>query len=157
LIGPTGSGKSTFAAANFKSVEIISTDYLRGLLSSDPADQSASGEAFRILNLVVSGRMKRRLTTVIDATSLRAASRKRYRDIAARAGVPVIAIAFDLPASVYHARNLGRPGRVVLSEVVDKQIDVMSRTILALPGEGYAALYVLREGDEFSVALARTT
>lgn len=151
LIGPAGAGKSTFAAANFEPAEIVSSDHLRGLLSNDPADQAASAEAFKILALLVAGRMKRRLTTVIDATSLLAANRARYRAIAARHGVPVIAIAFDLPAPVVHTRNGGRAGRVVLNEVVQRQIDQMARTMAALPSEGYAALYVLRDDDQLEV------
>ncbi|MDL2335917.1 MAG: AAA family ATPase, partial [Chloroflexota bacterium] len=114
-------------------------------------DQTASADAFRILALLVSGRMKRRLTTVIDATSLLAANRARYRAIAARHGVPVVAIAFDLAASTYHARNRGRDGRVVAEDVVERQIDEMARTMAALPGEGYAALYLLTDHESVEV------
>lgn len=148
LIGPAGAGKSTFAVAHFKPAEIVSSDHLRGLLSNDPADQTASAEAFKILALLVAGRMKRRLTTVIDATSLTAANRTRYRAMAARHGIPVIAIAFDLAASTYHARNRGRRDRVVEAEVIDRQLEQMARTLAALPSEGYAALHVLRDEDE---------
>jgi protein phosphatase len=155
LIGPAGAGKSTFAAAYFTPVEIVSSDHLRGLLANDPADQTASADAFRILTLVVSGRLKRRLTTVVDATSLRATNRRKYRELAARHGVPVVAIAFDLPARVYHERNRGRPDRVVDAEVVERQIDGMARTLAALVSEGYSALYVVREDDQ--MALTRAT
>ncbi|HUP83159.1 MAG TPA: AAA family ATPase [Candidatus Limnocylindria bacterium] len=151
LIGPAGAGKSTFAAAYFKPVEIVSSDHLRGLLANDPADQSASADAFRILTLMVAGRMKRHLTTVVDATSLRAANRRKYRELAARNGVPVVAIAFDLSAATYHARNRGRAGRAVADDVVERHIDGMARTMAALPGEGYSALYVIREDDQVAV------
>jgi protein phosphatase len=151
LVGPTGSGKSTFAAANFKPTEIVSTDHLRGLLSNDPADQSASAEAFRILNLIVNGRLSRRLTTVIDATSLLAANRTRYRAAAARHGVPVVAIAFDLAPHTYQARNQGRFGRVVESDVLERQIEQMARAMATLRSEGYAAVHVLRDGDEITI------
>lgn len=146
LVGPAGAGKSTFAHAHFQTVEIVSSDALRQLLSNDPADQGASAEAFKILALLVEGRLKRRLTTVVDATSLRAANRARYRVIAARRGIPVVAIAFDLAASTYHARNRGRSGRVVEAEVIDWQVELMRRALTALPGEGYAALYVIGDG-----------
>lgn len=151
LIGPAGAGKSTFAAAHFEAVEIVSSDALRQLLSNDPADQGASAEAFRILALLVEGRLKRRLMTVVDATSLRAENRRRYRQLAARQGIPVVAIAFDMSPLTYRARNRGRPGRVVEDEVLLRQIDLMSVALAALPGEGYAALHVLRDGDEVAV------
>lgn len=146
LIGPAGAGKSTFAHEHFRPVEIVSSDALRQLLSNDPAHQGASAEAFKILALLVEGRLKRRLTTVVDATSLRAANRALYRAIAARHGIPVVAIAFDLQAPTYHARNRGRAGRVVEAEVIDWQVEQMQRAMAALPGEGYATLHVIRDG-----------
>jgi len=155
LIGPAGAGKSTFAAAHFKPAEIVSSDHLRGLLANDPADQTASADAFRILTLMVAGRLKRRLTTVVDATSLRAANRRKYRELALRHGVPVVAIAFDLSPREYHARNRDRVGRVVDDDVVERQIDQMAGTMAALPSEGYAAIHVLRESDSVEVARVR--
>jgi protein phosphatase len=152
LIGPAGAGKSTFAAAHFKPVEIVSSDHLRELLTNDPADQSASADAFRILALMVAGRLKRRLTTVVDATSLRAENRRRYRQLAARHGIPVVAIAFDMSPQTYHNRNRGRSGRVVDDVVVERQIDQMAATLAALPSEGYSALHVIRDEDHVEVA-----
>ena len=145
LVGPAGAGKSTFAAAHFQPVEIVSSDALRQMLSNDPADQGASAEAFRVLSLLIEGRLRRRLMTVVDATSLRAANRTRYRALGARYGIPVVAIAFDLPTATFHGHNRGRDGRVVDDEVVDRQIEQMQRALATLPGEGYAALYVLRQ------------
>ena len=155
LIGPAGAGKSTFAHAHFRQVEIVSSDALRQLLSNDPADQGASAEAFKILALLVEGRLKRRLTTVVDATSLRAADRARYRAMAARHGIPVVAIAFDLAAAIYHARNRGRASRVVEAEVIGSQVEQMQRALSALPGEGYAALYVIGDGGAAEVEVVR--
>lgn len=145
---------STFAAANFKPVEIVSSDHLRELVSNDPADQSASADAFKILALLVAGRLKRGLLTVVDATSLRAPNRARYRAIAARHGVPVVAVAFDLSPRAFHARNRDRVGRVVADDVVERQIEQMARTMAALPSEGYAAVHVIH-GDDDEVAVGR--
>jgi predicted kinase len=102
--------------------------------------------------------MKRGLLTVVDATSLRAANRARYRAIAARHRVPVIAVAFDYPDSVFHGRNRGRAGagRVVDDAVVEWQIEQMRKTVAALPEEGYAAVYLLRDPEE-QVEVARGT
>jgi len=35
--------------------------------------------------------------------------------------------------------------------VVERQIEMMAMALAALPGEGYAALHVLRDGDEVAV------
>ena len=151
LIGPSGAGKTTFAAAHFKPLEIISSDALRGMLADDPADQGASADAFRILTLLVKGRLSRRRTTVVDATNLRAASRARYRQIAARHGVPVVAIAFDLETARYHELNRGRSGRVVDDDVIERQADMLASALAALPREGYSAVHVLRDGAAIEV------
>ncbi|HUA67844.1 MAG TPA: AAA family ATPase, partial [Candidatus Saccharimonadales bacterium] len=41
LIGVSGSGKSTFARKHFKTTEILSSDYCRGLVSDDENSQTA--------------------------------------------------------------------------------------------------------------------
>jgi protein phosphatase len=115
------------------------------MISDDPSDQNASAEAFRVLAILANGRLKRRLTTVIDATNLRAANRQRFSKLAARYGVPVIAVAFDFSPDVYTAHNRGRPDRVVEDEVVISQASRMRDAVASLPLEGYAALYVARD------------
>src|SRR4051812_20725125 len=42
MIGASGSGKSTFARQHFKTTEILSSDFCRGLVSDDENDQSAT-------------------------------------------------------------------------------------------------------------------
>jgi len=148
LVGPSGSGKSTFAAAFFGTSEIVSSDALRGMLTNDPADQDASAEAFRLLALLLNGRLKRRLTTVVDATNLRAADRRRYGQLAARYGIPVVAVAFDLPLDVYSAHNTQRPVRTVKPEVIADQAERMRLTLADLTDENYAALFVITSADE---------
>lgn len=147
LIGPSGAGKSTFAAKHFEPNEVISSDTLRGMLADDPADQGASAEAFRLLSILANGRLKRRLMTVIDATNLRAASRKGYARVAARYGIPTIAVAFDFPAATYAAHNVSRPDRFVDEEVVADQASRMRQAMAALRLEGYASLYVFRDPE----------
>jgi protein phosphatase len=145
LVGPSGAGKSTFAGMHFKPTEIISSDLLRAMLSDDPSDQDASAEAFGVLAILANGRLKRRLTTVIDATNLRAANRRRFRQLAKRYGIPAIAVAFDLPPEQYLARNRRRPDRIVAAEVVEDQASRMRDAMASLPLEEYAMLYVLSD------------
>jgi protein phosphatase len=143
LVGPSGAGKSTFARAHFKPTQVISSDDLRAWVSDDPADQNASADAFRILALLVNGRLKRRLTAVVDATNLRSGNRRRLRSIATRYGVPAIAVLFDLPAAAYFANNSARADRHVDDEVVDRQLELMRQAVADVPGEGYAAFFVV--------------
>ena len=70
LVGVTGSGKSTFAAAHFKPTEVISSDYCRGLVADDENDQSATPAAFEVLRFIVGKRLQAGRLTVVDATNV---------------------------------------------------------------------------------------
>jgi len=129
LVGPSGAGKSTFARAHFRPAEVLSSDQIRGILADDPDDQGASGEAFHVLSLLLNGRLRRRLLTVVDATNLRATNRRRWLAIARRYGIPTVAVAFDLPAEVYQAHNRQRPDRQVEEEVVREQASRMAAAV----------------------------
>jgi predicted kinase len=145
LVGPAGAGKSTFARTFFRPTEVVSSDAIRAMLTDDPGDQGASAEAFAILAQLLSGRLRRRLLTVIDATNLRAQSRRRWLRVAARFGLPAVAIVFDLPDEVFLAQNAGRLERQVEHGVVARQAELMRRAVADIPGEGFSQVEVLRE------------
>ena len=147
LVGPSGAGKSTFARRHFSATEVVSSDAAREWIADDAADQGASADAFAVVGLIVRSRLRRRLTTVVDATNLNAGSRGRFRRLAERYGVPAIAIAFDFPADVYVRHNSLRDGRTVEDGVVADQASRMPAVLAALPAEDYAAVYVLREPE----------
>ncbi|MGZ6345348.1 MAG: AAA family ATPase, partial [Candidatus Limnocylindrales bacterium] len=46
LVGPTGAGKTTFAARHFRPTEVLSSDRFRALVADDEADLSATADAF---------------------------------------------------------------------------------------------------------------
>ena len=84
LAGAAGSGKSHWAAAHYRPVEIVASDTLRGIVGSGPADLDATTEAFALLDQIVAARTQRRLTTVIDTLGLDRDRRDRYRQLARR-------------------------------------------------------------------------
>ena len=51
LVGISGSGKSTFASKYFKSTEVISSDYCRGLVSDDENDLSCTSSLVNALRI----------------------------------------------------------------------------------------------------------
>ena len=77
LIGSTGSGKTSFARKHFLETEIVSSDHCRALVSDDETDLAATGDAFDLLNYTAAIRLKRRLLTVIDATSVKREDRAK--------------------------------------------------------------------------------
>src|SRR5688500_13225875 len=98
LVGPAASGKSTWAATWFPPEAIVSSDALRALVGEGPHDLAASADAFAVLDDVVERRLRRRLTTVVDTLGLDPERRAALRSAAAAAGVPCVAVAFDIPA-----------------------------------------------------------
>lgn len=139
LIGPAGSGKSTWARARFRPTQIVSSDELRAWVSDDAADQSATRDAFTVLHVLVRARVTRGLLTVIDATNLLAGARRPLRELAGRHGRPCVAVVFDVPLGELLARNANRD-RMVPPEAVRKHHAQLAQALLALPSEGYATI-----------------
>jgi predicted kinase len=147
LVGPSGCGKSSWAAHRFAASEVVSSDALRELVAGDAADQAASADAFRLLHLIVAARLRRGLRTVVDATNLDPRSRATLLRIAAAAGQPAVALAFDVPLERCLAQNAARPGRRVPDAVVREQHARMAGVLATLPTERFAAVLVTRAGD----------
>ena len=82
LAGAAGSGKSTWAVERFRASEIVSSDALRAIVGSGPADLDASVDAFGLLDTIVNARIGRSLTTVIDTLGLDHPRRLGYLQLA---------------------------------------------------------------------------
>lgn len=155
LVGAAGSGKSTFAARHFSPSEVLSSDAFRERVSGDPADQAATGAAFAALHAALSQRLRDRLLTVVDATSVQAHARHQLTRRAAAAGVPAIAVVLDLPVTVVLERNAARSSRVVPEAAVRRQLAELDRTLRTgrLETEPFAS--VVRLGSVAAVDAAR--
>ena len=95
LVGPSASGKSTWADQWFPAGHIVSADHLRALVGEGAHDQRAGTDAFAVLDLVLERRLRHKLPTVIGARGRPAA-------------LPAVAafaceIAFRVPQSVKNA------------------------------------------------------
>jgi alkanesulfonate monooxygenase SsuD/methylene tetrahydromethanopterin reductase-like flavin-dependent oxidoreductase (luciferase family)/predicted kinase len=108
LVGASGSGKTTWAAARYAPTEIVSSDALRGMIGSGPADLDASGEAFALLDQIVAGRTRRRLTTVVDTLGLDRSRRLGYLEVARAAGMGAAAVMLTTDAATCRRRNATR-------------------------------------------------
>lgn len=155
LVGASGSGKSTFAARHFGRYEVVSSDVCRGWVSDDEADQSATSDAFALLDHVVDRRLARGLLTVVDATNVQRAARAELVALAKRHDVRPVAVVLDVPAEVCVARDAARPGRGVGARVVRRQHDDLRRSLAGLRREGFRTVHVLT--GEAEVAGARVT
>ncbi len=143
LIGPAGSGKSTFARRHFRPTEILSSDAFRAMVADDEADQSATSAAFSLLHAVARQRMARGRTTVIDATNVQPRARRPLIGLARRSGVPAVAIVFDLPPEVTRAWNANRAERVVPADVVERHRRELQYSLEHLAEEGFGRVWTL--------------
>ena len=148
LIGPSGSGKSTFAQQHFKSTEILSSDFYRGLVSDDENDQSATPQAFEVLNFIAAKRLAAGKLTVIDATNVQPEARKSLLELARTYHTLVTAIVFNMPEKLCRERNAQRPDRDFGPHVVHRQIEQMRRSLHSLRNEGFHHIYTLRSPEE---------
>ncbi len=76
LVGPSGSGKSSFARKHFLPTEVVSSDFCRALVADNENDQSATSDAFDLLHEIVRKRLARGRLTVVDATNVQPEARK---------------------------------------------------------------------------------
>jgi protein phosphatase len=145
LVGAAGSGKSTLAARLFAPDQILSSDAYRGMVSGDESDQSVTRVAFSILHRELERRLAARRTTVVDATNVERHARGQLLRRAAAHAIPAIAIVLNLEPTLVQARNATRPGRIVPSDAVERQLASLARTLRRndLATEGFAAIHNL--------------
>lgn len=133
LVGPPASGKSTWAKENFAERQVVSTDTLRGVVGEHELDLDATVDAFEILDRVLEMRLGRALTTVVDTTGLDADRRRKYLDLANRAGVHAVAVRFTTSAAECRRRNRAR-AHPVPAKALDSMIKLARNVELDAEG-----------------------
>ena len=136
LVGAAGSGKSTWAAARYRDVEVVSSDALRAVVGSGTADLDSSADAFALLDQIVEGRARRGLTVVIDSLGLDPGRRRSWAELGRGSDLPLVAVVFDTPATVCRARNASRD-RPVPAAVLSAQLRRMREVGAELEREGW--------------------
>jgi len=139
LIGASGSGKSTWAAARYRPQEVVSSDALRGVVGSGQHDLDASADAFTLLEQIVAARIRRGLTTVVDTLGTDAARRRSWLNQARATGLPAVAVLFDVDAAECRRRNRARD-RPVPAAVLEAQLRRMRDVPAELAAEGWDAV-----------------
>jgi polynucleotide kinase-phosphatase len=143
LVGVSGSGKSTFAATHFGSTEVLSSDTCRAMVADDVTDQSATGDAFEILEYIAGKRLARGRLTVVDATSVQPSARKSLVELARRHDVLPVAVVLDVPLAVALDRTASRTDRAIPPRVVSRQHGQLRKSLRGLRREGFRTVHVL--------------
>ena len=148
LIGPSGSGKSSFGRKVFLPTEVVSSDACRGLVSDNENEQAATNDAFDLLHTIVRKRLGRGRLTVIDATNVQPEARKSLVELAREYHVLPVAIVFDLPEKLCQERNVSRPDRQFGPHVIRNQAQQMRRSLRGLEREGFRYVFKLSSPEE---------
>lgn len=147
LIGPTGSGKSSFALKHFLETEIVSSDQCRAFVSDDETSQDATADAFDLLHHWAGLRLKRRKLTVIDATSVQRADRANLVALARKHHALPVALVLDIDPDICHARNEGRENRPFGAHVPRNHSRALRRSLKGLGREGFRHVHVMRSPE----------
>lgn len=152
LIGPSGSGKSSFARKHFRPTEILSSDFCRGLVSDDENDQAATKDAFEVLHYIAAKRLAAAKLVVIDATNVQVEARKPIVELARQYHCIPVAIVFDLPEKLCQERNRSRPDRNFGPHVIRQHSQQLRRSLRNLEREGFRRVHILRSQEEVDAA-----
>jgi len=136
LVGPSGSGKSVWAAEHYRPDEVVSSDRLRALVGSGEHDLDASADAFAALDLIVAARLRRGLTAVVDTLGLDPVRRRGYLGLARSSGMPAVAVLLDTDPAQCRRRNRARD-QAVPAAVLDGQLRRMRAAVAEIGGEGW--------------------
>ncbi|MGO9589363.1 MAG: polynucleotide kinase-phosphatase [Candidatus Acidiferrales bacterium] len=152
LVGPSGSGKSSFARKHFRTTEVLSSDFCRGLVSDDENSQAATNDAFEVLHFIASKRLAAGKLVVIDATNVQPEARKPIVALGRQYHCIPVAIVFDLPEKLCHERNRNRPDRDFGPHVVRQQSRHLRNALRLLEREGFRRVHILRSPEEVDAA-----
>jgi len=157
LIGPTGSGKSTFAARYFKPTEVLSSDTFRGIVGDDPNDQSVTAAAFEALHYVAGLRLGLGRLVVVDATSVKPQDRAALVRTAREHDVLPVVFVLNIDERICVERNKTRPDRQLGQRVVHNHVQQLHRGMRGLQREGFRYVYYLNSPEEVdAVTITRT-
>lgn len=152
LIGASGSGKSTFARSHFLPIEVISSDFCRGLVSDDENNQAATQDAFDVLHYITAKRLANMKLTVIDATNVQSEARRSLLELARTYHAIPVALVLNLPERVCAERNRQRPDRDFGQRVIAQHVQQLRRALPKLKQEGFRRVFVLNSAEEVARA-----
>ena len=157
LVGLSGSGKSVFASKHFRPTEVVSSDACRAMVADDANDQTATPDAFALLNFIAATRLRAGRLTVIDATNVQPDAQKSLVGLARDHDCLPVAIVLNMPDSLCLARNEERSDRSFGARVVRRQAEQLRRSLRGLRREGFRHIFVLNSPEEVEEASIERT
>lgn len=148
LIGPSSSGKSFFAQKHFHPTEIVSSEYCRELISDDRENREVSKDAFDLLHMISSKRLKFGRFTVVDTANLRNESRHALLQLTRKYHIIPIALVFNLPENICLERNKTRAENAQEESFIHHQMQQLRHLLRNLKREGYQSIHIFNTPEE---------
>ncbi|WP_027857896.1 AAA family ATPase [Marinobacterium jannaschii] len=123
MCGVSGSGKSSWIAANLKDFEVISLDEIRRELNGGQESQKNRGRVLQLAKERLKTALAKKRNVVWDATNIRRDFRKVVCDYGRNYGALVTMVVFQLAESILIKRDSERSrsvGRDVISDQIDR-------------------------------------
>jgi predicted kinase len=139
LVGPPGSGKTTWARRHGRGAVHVSQDSLIDAITPDGFDHVYRPVYREAENAVARAALEAGHTVIVDRTNRTRAHRRRWLEIAAEASCPIVAVAMTTPAALCRERNAARAANARLS---DERMDRMLAAVEPVRlDEGFLRVY----------------
>jgi predicted kinase len=143
LVGPPGSGKSTWARANGQGAVHVSQDDLIDAITPGGFAHLYRAVYHAAEDAVARAGLADRHAVVVDRTNRTRAHRERWLRIARECQADAVAVVLNTAPALCRLRNRARSdGRRLSEERMDRMIAAMEPV---LPEEGFAAIYRAEE------------
>ena len=116
------------------------------MICDDENNQKVNRDTFELFHLIIQKRLSLGRFTVADSTALQPDARRKLRDLSRRYGYFGCLLIFNIPPEICLERNRKRH-RLVEERVIPYHTDLLLRTILDTPQEGWELIHILGEQD----------
>ena len=152
LVGPPGSGKTTWARRNCHGAVHVSQDDLIDAITPAGFDHIYRPVYREAEDAIARAALRAGHTVIVDRTNRTRAHRERWLRIAHEAQCPAVAVVMSTPPELCRERNDGRTGpRRVSCERMERMLAALERV---RNDEGFAAVH-FENGVSQSIGLDR--
>ncbi|PWU02399.1 MAG: hypothetical protein C5B51_20865 [Terriglobia bacterium] len=139
LVGPPGSGKSTWVSRNGRGAVHVSQDGLIDAITPEGFEHTYRPIYRAAEDAVARAALETGFTVLVDRTNRTREHRKRWLRIAEEAGCPAVAVVMTASAPVCRVRNRMREARRRLSE--SRMERMLAAHEAVCRDEGFAAIF----------------
>jgi predicted kinase len=139
LVGPPGSGKTTWARRNGRGAVHVSQDGLIDAITPDGFDHAYRPVYREAEDAVARAALQAGYTVIVDRTNRTRAHRERWLRIARQASCAAVAVVMTTPEPLCRDRNAHREdGRRLSAERMERMLAALEPV---RPGEGFASVH----------------